>query len=60
LCAGQARSGRRIVIDPRCEAVLIADGNTGQFDDETHDVVRYETRSGGKIDIVYRSGGAYS
>jgi very-short-patch-repair endonuclease len=48
------------VIDPRCEAVLIADGNTGQFDDETHDVVRYETRSGGKIDIVYRSGRAYS
>jgi hypothetical protein len=48
------------VIDPRCEAVLIADGNTGQFDDETHDVVRYETQSSGRIEIVYRSGRPYS
>ncbi|MGH3671108.1 MAG: hypothetical protein ACRDSH_10805, partial [Pseudonocardiaceae bacterium] len=47
------------MIDPRCEAVLIADRNTGQFADRTCDVVRYESRSSGKIDIVYRSGQAY-
>ncbi|MGH3604116.1 MAG: AAA domain-containing protein [Pseudonocardiaceae bacterium] len=47
------------MIDPRCEAVLIADRNTGQFADQTHDVVRYETQPRGKIDIVYRSGRVY-
>lgn len=47
------------MIDPRCEAVLIADRNTGQFADQTRDVVRYETQSSGRIDIVYRSGRAY-
>jgi hypothetical protein len=47
------------VIDPRCEAVLIADRNTGQFADQTHDVVRYETQSNGKINITYRSDQAY-
>jgi hypothetical protein len=47
------------VIDPRREAVLIADRNTAQFADRTRDVVRYETRSSGKIDIVYCGGQAY-
>ncbi|MGH3549314.1 MAG: AAA domain-containing protein [Pseudonocardiaceae bacterium] len=47
------------MIDPRCEAVLIADQNTGQFADRTDDVVRYETQSSGKIDIVYRGGRTY-
>jgi hypothetical protein len=52
LFAEQARSGRRIVIDPRCEAVLIADRNTGQFADRTRDVASYQT-VGDKIDIVF-------
>lgn len=47
------------MIDPRCEAVLIGDRNTGQFADQTHDVVRYETQSSGKIHIVHRGGRAY-
>ena len=45
-----------MVIDPRREAVLIADQGTGQFVDRTRDVVRYETQTvGGKIDIVFKS-----
>ncbi|MGH3853708.1 MAG: AAA domain-containing protein [Pseudonocardiaceae bacterium] len=46
------------MIDPRCEAVLIADRDTGQFADQTHKVVRYEAQSSGKINLVY-SGRAY-
>jgi hypothetical protein len=48
------------VIDPRCEVVLIADRDTGQFADRTPDVVRYETQSSKKVDIVYHGGRAYS
>jgi hypothetical protein len=42
------------VIDPRREAVLITDPETGQFGDRTRDVARYQTQTvGGKIDIVF-------
>lgn len=43
------------MIDPRREAVLIADQGTGQFVDRTRDVAKYETRTAGsKIDIVFK------
>jgi hypothetical protein len=45
------------VIDPRREAVLIADRGAGQFADRTRDVARYQTQTvGGKIDIVFNGG----
>jgi hypothetical protein len=45
------------VIDPRHEALLIADPGTGQFDDQTRDVASYQTQTvGGKIDIIFKRG----
>ena len=42
------------MIDPRREAVLIADRGTGQFGDRTRDVARYQAPTvDGKIDIVF-------
>ncbi|MBV9649896.1 MAG: AAA family ATPase [Pseudonocardiales bacterium] len=42
------------MIDPRCEAVLIADRKTGQFADRTRDVASYQAQTvSGKIDIVF-------
>jgi hypothetical protein len=52
--AQSRRTRRAIVIDPRREAVLIADRGTGQFGDRTRDVARYQTQTvGGTIDIVF-------
>jgi hypothetical protein len=45
------------VIDPRCEAVLILDRKTGQFQDKTGEVSGYKVQiANGTIDIIFNGG----
>lgn len=41
------------MIDPRREAVLIRNKETGQFDDKTGRIARYGRQSTGEVDVVY-------
>lgn len=47
------------MIDPRRVAVLIRSSRTGQFEDQTQEIARYETLPSGQVQVVYLSGRSY-
>lgn len=55
MLAGASDSSGDAVIDPRLEAILVADRATGRFVDKTPEVVRYAGRADGKVEVVFTS-----
>lgn len=45
--------GEALVMDPRCEVVLIANRKTGDLEDKTSEVASYRRRGDGRVDVVF-------